>query len=81
MPILWALRDILGLTGTKYGCGAGLCGACIGAFRRPTRTRLFNQFGAGTGKRLTTIEGLDNQSLKCLAEHNVPQCGYCQGTN
>ncbi|MDT3309223.1 (2Fe-2S)-binding protein [Shewanella vaxholmensis] len=79
MPILWALRDILGLTGTKYGCGAGLCGACtVHLDGQPVRACL-TSLGQAQGKQLTTIEGLDNQKLKnAWAEHNVPQCGYCQ---
>ncbi|MCG9962435.1 (2Fe-2S)-binding protein [Shewanella cutis] len=79
MPILWALRDILGLTGTKYGCGAGLCGACtVHVDGQPVRACL-TSVSQAQGKQLTTIEGLDNQKLKnAWAEHNVPQCGYCQ---
>ncbi|BDA60102.1 MULTISPECIES: (2Fe-2S)-binding protein [Shewanella] len=79
MPILWALRDILGLTGTKYGCGAGLCGACtVHLDGQPVRACL-TSVSQAQGKQLTTIEGLDNQKLKSAwAEHNVPQCGYCQ---
>lgn len=61
MPILWALRDILGLTGTKYGCGAGLCGACtVHLDGQPVRACL-TSLGQAQGKQLTTIEGLDNQ--------------------
>lgn len=79
MPILWALRDILGLTGTKYGCGAGLCGACtVHVDGQPVRACL-TSVSQVQGKQLTTIEGLSNQKLKnAWAEHNVPQCGYCQ---
>lgn len=79
MPILWALRDILGLTGTKYGCGAGLCGACtVHLDGQPVRACL-TSVSQVQGKQLTTIEGLSNQKLKnAWAEHNVPQCGYCQ---
>lgn len=81
-PLLWVLRDTLGLTGTKYGCGMGLCGACTvhldGEAIRSCQTHV-NAIG---GKRITTIEGLSaNRShpvqLAWIAEQ-VPQCGYCQ---
>ncbi|MGI2179424.1 (2Fe-2S)-binding protein [Shewanella frigidimarina] len=79
MPVLWALRDILGLTGTKFGCGAGLCGACtIHVDGSPMRGCL-TSLKQVQGKQVTTIEGLDAQKLKdAWLEHNVPQCGYCQ---
>jgi isoquinoline 1-oxidoreductase alpha subunit len=79
MPLLWALRDILGLTGTKYGCGAGLCGACtLHLDGEPVRGCL-TSVAAAQGKEVTTIEGLEADKLKAAwAEHNVPQCGYCQ---
>jgi isoquinoline 1-oxidoreductase alpha subunit len=82
MPLLWVLRDVLNLTGTKFGCGAGLCGACTvhlnGAAIRSCSTRI----RAAAGKQVTTIEGLSPDSTHPLqrawmAEH-VPQCGYCQ---
>src|ERR1700716_2585932 len=82
MPLLWYLRDVLGLTGTKFGCGVGLCGACTvhldGEATRSCQTRV-----ASVGARkVTTIEGLSpNRShpvqLAWIAEQ-VPQCGYCQ---
>jgi aerobic-type carbon monoxide dehydrogenase small subunit (CoxS/CutS family) len=81
-PLLWALRDALGLTGTKFGCGAGLCGACTvhldGAAVRSCQTPV----SSVVGKKVTTIEGLspDNShpvQLAWIAEQ-VPQCGYCQ---
>ena len=84
MPVLWYLRDIAGLTGTKFGCGAGLCGACTihvdGEALRSCQTRLDD---IPDGSRITTIEGLgDGETLHALqqawSEHNVPQCGYCQ---
>ena len=84
MPVLWYLRDIAGLTGTKFGCGAGLCGACTihvdGEALRSCQTRLDD---IQDGSSITTIEGLaDGETLHALqqawAEHNVPQCGYCQ---
>lgn len=79
MPILWALRDILGLTGTKFGCGAGLCGACtVHLDGEPVRGCL-TSIKQAIGKEITTIEGLEADKLKAAwVEHNVPQCGYCQ---
>ncbi|WP_350431198.1 (2Fe-2S)-binding protein [Shewanella sp. H8] len=79
MPVLWALRDILGLTGTKFGCGAGLCGACtIHVDGNPMRGCL-TSLKQVQGKQVTTIEGLEAEKLKqAWLEHNVPQCGYCQ---
>jgi len=82
MPLLWFLRDELRLTGTRFGCGAGLCGACtvhvdgraVRACQTPMRT--------AQGKSVTTIEGLSTDGLhpvqRAWAQHNVPQCGYCQ---
>lgn len=79
MPVLWALRDILGLTGTKFGCGAGLCGACtIHVDGSPMRGCL-TSLKQVQGKKVTTIEGLEAEKLKqAWLAHNVPQCGYCQ---
>ncbi|MCG9696409.1 (2Fe-2S)-binding protein [Shewanella sp. Isolate11] len=79
MPVLWAIRDIIGLTGTKFGCGAGLCGACtIHVDGKPVRACL-TSLKQIQGKQLTTIEGLDQDKLKqAWRQHNVPQCGYCQ---
>jgi len=82
MPLLWYLRDILGLTGTKYGCGMGLCGACTvlenGKAIRSCATSL-KQVEA---HEITTIEGISAHGShtvqKAWAEVNVPQCGYCQ---
>lgn len=82
MPLLWFLRDELRLTGTKYGCGLGLCGACTvhldGQAVRSCQTTM----KAAAGKRVTTIEGLATTGGQALQaawkQHNVPQCGYCQ---
>ncbi len=82
MPLLWYLRDELDLTGTKFGCGMGLCGACTihvnGAAARSCVTSL----GNAAGKDITTIEGLSKTHVdpiqKAWKAGNVPQCGYCQ---
>ena len=81
-PLLWAIRDHVGLTGTKYGCGAGLCGACTvhidGVAQRACQTDL----NAVAGKKVVTIEGLSPNSSHPLQKawilEEVPQCGYCQ---
>ncbi|WP_193161276.1 (2Fe-2S)-binding protein [Microbulbifer hainanensis] len=82
MPLLWVLRDELKLTGTKFGCGGGFCGACtIHLDGQPMRGCLTPARFA-VGKQITTIEGLsengDHPLQKAWVEHNVPQCGYCQ---
>ena len=83
MPLLWALRDIVGLTGTKFGCGAAQCGACtVHVDGVPTRSCSI-ALNAVAGKSVTTIEGLasgptDHAVQQAWAELNVPQCGYCQ---
>jgi isoquinoline 1-oxidoreductase alpha subunit len=82
MPLLWALRDIAGLTGTKFGCGAALCGACtVHLDGEPVRSCV-TPISAVRGRAVTTIEGLspDGTHPVQLAwrEENVPQCGYCQ---
>jgi isoquinoline 1-oxidoreductase alpha subunit len=82
MPLLWVLRDALELTGTKYGCGAGLCGACtVHLNGQPVRSCITSVKEA-VGKKITTIEGLspDGKHPLQLAwqELNVMQCGYCQ---
>ena len=82
MPLLWALRDLLGLTGTKFGCGEALCGACTvhldGRAVRSCQTPV----SAAARQKITTIEGLsangDHRLQKAWVELGVPQCGYCQ---
>jgi len=81
-PLLWALRDTLGLVGAKYGCGAGQCGACtVHVDGAPTRSCLLPVSSLGKQK-ITTIEGLDRHHQHPLQqawqELDVPQCGYCQ---
>ena len=82
MPLLWALRDTLGLTGTKYGCGIGACGACTGHIDGEAMRACLTPVGAVAGKSVTTIEGLGAEGLHAVqqawVEENVPQCGYCQ---
>jgi len=82
MPLLWALRDVLNYTGTKYGCGKGLCGACtVHLNGQPVRSCSLPVSAIGDQK-ITTIEGLsedgDHVVQKAWQELNVPQCGYCQ---
>ena len=82
MPLLWVLRDVLGLTGTKYGCGMALCGACtVHLDGQPVRSCV-TPVSAASGKHVTTIEGLsaDNSHpvQRAWIELDVPQCGYCQ---
>jgi isoquinoline 1-oxidoreductase alpha subunit len=82
MPLLWVLRDLIGLTGTKYGCGIEVCGACTVLVNgQPERSCDFD-VGSAVGKNVVTIEGLspDRSHPAQLAwiAHQVPQCGYCQ---
>jgi isoquinoline 1-oxidoreductase alpha subunit len=82
-PLLWAIRDHVGLTGTKYGCGIAQCGACtIHVDGVATRSCSF-PVSAAEGKQITTIEGLATNGVlhkvqKAWIDHEVPQCGYCQ---
>ena len=82
MPLLWALRDTLGLTGTKYGCGIGACGACTVHIDGQATRACLTPLASVAGKSVTTIEGLGAEGLHALQdawiEENVPQCGYCQ---
>jgi isoquinoline 1-oxidoreductase alpha subunit len=81
-PLLWALRDYLGMTGTKYGCGIGQCGACTVHINGAAQRSCLVPLESVVGTRITTIEGLsDNLShplQSAWMEDNVPQCGYCQ---
>lgn len=82
MPLLWAIRDLVGLTGTKFGCGKALCGACVVHLDgQPVRSCTFPT-SAAEGRSVTTIEGLSADGShpvqKAWRELNVPQCGYCQ---
>jgi isoquinoline 1-oxidoreductase alpha subunit len=82
MPLLWVLRDVIGLTGTKFGCGIGQCGACtVHLDGEPVRSCVLPAADA-VGKRIVTIEGLSAHGMhpvqRAWVEHEVPQCGYCQ---
>ena len=82
MPLLWAIRDFAGLTGTKFGCGMALCGACtVHLDGEPVRSCV-TPVSAVKGRSITTIEGLSEDGSHPLQaawrEENVPQCGYCQ---
>lgn len=82
MPLLWALRDTLGMTGTKFGCGMALCGACtVHLDGNPVRS-CQTQVGTLAGRMVTTIEGLSADSKHAVQQawvaEDVPQCGYCQ---
>jgi isoquinoline 1-oxidoreductase subunit alpha len=81
MPLLWVIRDVVGLTGTKYGCGIAQCGACTVHVDGVAVRSCSLPVGEVTGT-VTTIEGLsaagDHPVQKAWAEHDVPQCGYCQ---
>ena len=82
VPLLWVLREELGLTGTKYGCGVALCGACTVHVDGEQVRSCVRNVGSVAGKRVTTIEGLGQDKLHAVQEawieESVPQCGYCQ---
>ncbi len=82
MPLLWYLRDILGLTGTKFGCGMALCGCCTVHLNGEAVRSCVTTMQSVAGKSVLTIEGLGAQELhpvqKAWMHVNVPQCGYCQ---
>jgi len=82
MPLLWFLRDVQGLTGTKFGCGVAQCGACtVHLDGQPARSCVTPATAVG-GRKVTTIEGLQSKAAKAVQkawiEHDVVQCGYCQ---
>ena len=81
-PLLWVLRDHLGMTGTKFGCGMALCGACtVHIDGQPTRSCV-TPLAAASGRKITTIEGLSGNVASAVQQAwdalDVPQCGYCQ---
>ena len=82
MPLLWALRDLLGLTGTKYGCGEALCGACTVHLDGRAVRSCVTPLRRAAGHAVTTIEGLsatgDHPLQRAWVELGVPQCGFCQ---
>lgn len=82
MPLLWVLRDVIGLTGTKYGCGIEICGACTVWLNGQPEKSCDVDVSSAAGKRITTIEGLSadrsHPAQKAWILHQVPQCGYCQ---
>jgi isoquinoline 1-oxidoreductase alpha subunit len=82
MPILWFVRDELGLTGTKFGCGKALCGACTVHLDGQAIRACITPLSVAEGKEITTIEGLHAEGnhpvQKAWRDQNVPQCGYCQ---
>jgi aerobic-type carbon monoxide dehydrogenase small subunit (CoxS/CutS family) len=82
MPLLWAIRDVVGLTGTKYGCGMKLCGACTVHLDGQAVRSCSTPLSAVAGKAVTTIEGLSADGSHALQRawvaEQVPQCGYCQ---
>jgi isoquinoline 1-oxidoreductase alpha subunit len=82
MPLLWALREVAGLTGTKFGCGMAMCGACTVHLDGQAVRSCVMPLSAVAGREVTTIEGLNSPQCKAVKaawiEHQVPQCGYCQ---
>jgi isoquinoline 1-oxidoreductase alpha subunit len=82
MPLLWVIRDLLGLTGTKFGCGVAQCGACTVHLNGEAVRSCVTKVSRAAGQQVTTIEGLsvrnDHPLQLAWAEFDVPQCGYCQ---
>jgi isoquinoline 1-oxidoreductase subunit alpha len=82
MPLLWALRDVLNLTGTKFGCGIGMCGACTVMMDGQATRSCITTVSAGAEKTILTIEGLSPEASHPVQQawlaEAVPQCGYCQ---
>jgi len=81
MPLLWAIRDLVGLTGTKFGCGVAQCGACVVHLNGEAVRSCVTKVSRAQGKKVLTIEGLSKNNNHPLQiawnEENVPQCGYC----
>ena len=81
-PLLWVIRDEIGLTGTKFGCGAALCGACTVHLNGTPIRSCQTPVSAVSGKKIATVESLSNDNShplqKAWVKHQVPQCGYCQ---
>ena len=81
MPLLWVIRDIIGLTGTKYGCGVAQCGACVIHLNGDAVRSCVTKLSRAEGQQITTIEGLsknnDHPAQLAWNEEQVPQCGYC----
>jgi isoquinoline 1-oxidoreductase alpha subunit len=82
MPLLWVLRDVIGLCGTKFGCGMAQCGACVIHLNGEAVRSCVTKLSRAAGQQITTIEGLsennDHPLQKAWQEIDVPQCGYCQ---
>src|SRR5438105_3357868 len=83
MPLLWVLRDELGMTGTKFGCGMALCGACTVHVDGTSTRACVTPVSAVAGRTVSTIEGMESDRVgqavqQAWIEHNVAQCGYCQ---
>jgi isoquinoline 1-oxidoreductase subunit alpha len=82
MPLLWAIRDIIGLTGTKFGCGVGACGACTVHLGGQATRACITTLADAAGQAIVTIEGLSPDGSHPVQQawtaHNVPQCGFCQ---
>ena len=82
MPLLWALRDVLGLNGTKYGCGIAVCGACVVDVEGNSVRSCITPVSTVQGKAITTIEKVDSPEARAVQaaweKHDVVQCGYCQ---
>ncbi|GAO41007.1 (2Fe-2S)-binding protein [Flavihumibacter petaseus] len=82
MPLLWVIRDIIGLTGTKYGCGVAQCGACVVHLNGEAVRSCVTKVSRAANQKIVTIEGLslhnDHPLQQAWAEIDVPQCGYCQ---
>jgi isoquinoline 1-oxidoreductase subunit alpha len=82
MPLLWVLRDVLNMTGTKFGCGIAFCGACTVHINGEATRSCITQISTVQGKKITTIEGISADGShpvqKAWIEEDVPQCGYCQ---